>query len=653
MSSSPTAGSPQASKHTFITLALIVIISAVLRFYQLGAHPLWLDEIFTGIFVTAENTWAQVFERILTEPNPLNPLIYVVTHFILIVLGESSVTLRVFAAITGTLGVLTIYYVGQAYFNRRVGLIAALLLAIAPMHIFHSREARYYAPVVLFSLLSYYFLHRGLQTGERKWWIGFTLANILNIYTHLTAFFVLIVQVFYACILSLEGFISGRERSAASSHFQSIVKPLSLSAMAIALSYVPMLPVMLEWVNGPQAIGNEGSTHGFELTANFFLQLYANFGAGLGLPLSLFLSACLIGLIVSWRTDQRPALLFLLMATLPFILIFLARPKHFFAQKYVISILPLYLIFIAGGIEFLADRISSTLKELTQWRHLSLLSLTALTALFAGISLQRIHGAYNDEVDQWQGISTFLEANVQPGDAVAVLPTYLITAQGDEVLGYLNPLPPGMDIAVPYKTAELSDLWSQHRRLWVVQEDQLSTPDEIDHLLVWLAGSPAIAFSLDDYRRVYYLGKDIPLDTLLEEAGGFNIVDASLYASLGDIYAGRTQWEEGIAAYGKATAMEPDEGIWYMRLGMLYDQMGDLPAAEAEYLLAIKTQADVPGFYAALADHYRLAGQRQNAIDYYTQAIALWRKQIVGRDTTPYSQIWQQHINDLQIGVLP
>lgn len=653
MQSTPAAHSQNASRQATILLATVVLAGALLRFYQLGAQPLWMDEIFTGIFVTAQNSWAEVFERILTEPNPLNPFTYVVTHAVLLLFKENSVTLRLLAAFTGLLGVLAIYFVGQAYFNRRVGLIAALLLAIAPMHIFHSREARYYAPVVLFSLLTYYFLHRGLQSGQRKWWLGFTLVSILNIYTHLTTFLVLITQAVYAGFLSLEGFFTGQRRTEATIRFKDIFVPLSISLVVIGFSYLPLVPVAIGWVNGPQAIGNEGNPHGFEISANFFLQLYANFGAGLGLPLSVFVSACLIGMLLAWRREQRPTLFFLLMATLPFILILLARPKHFFAHKYVISLLPLYLIFIAGGIEYLASRITRTLSDWVQWPYLSLASLTVLTALFAGISLQRIQGGYNDEVDQWQAISTFLEANVRPGDAVAVLPTFLVTAQGDEILGYLDPLPQGMGISVPYTTAELSALLSQNERLWIVNEGLLIDPAEAEPLLVWLAGTPALTLSFDEDRHVHYLGKDMPFDALLDEASDFEFTDASLYASLGDLYASEERWEEGLVAYQQAFEMEPDQGIWHMRLGMFYDQMGDSVSAEAEYLTAIELQPDVAGFHAALADHYRLLGKRQDAIDHYTQALQLWRKQIIGRDTTPYSQLWQQHINDLQIGILP
>lgn len=653
MQSTPAAKALQRSKQALIPLVLVVLVGAVLRFYQLGAHPLWMDEIFTGIFVTAENTWAQVFERILTEPNPLNPFIYVVTHGVVLLFGENSVTLRLLAAITGSLGVLAIYFVGQAYFNRRVGLIAALLLAIAPMHIFHSREARYYAPVVLFSLLSYYFLHRGLQSGERKWWLGFTLASILNIYTHLTTFLVLIVQAVYAGVLSLEGFLTGQSRDDARGRFRRIFVPLAISLAAIAVSYLPMVPVMIGWVNGPQAIGNEGNPHGFEISANFFLQLYATFGAGLGLPLSIFLSACLIGLLVAWRTDQRPTLLFLLMASLSFVLILLVRPKHFFAFKYVISILPLYLIFIAGGIEYLAGRITRTLSDWIQWRHLSLINLVAVTAVFVTLSLQRIGGAYTARIDYWQQIGTFLEANVQTGDAVAVLPTFLSTAQGDEILGYLDPLPPGMGISVPYTPAELTTLLDEHARLWVVNEGKLIAVTGVEPLLVWLADKPALTLSFDEDRSVYYLGKDASLETLLAEAGTFTFTEASLYASLGDIYAAEERWDEGVAAYQQAFAMEPGEGIWHMHLAMIYEQMGDAASAEAAYLRAIELQPEVAGFYAALADFYRLTGQRQSAIDYYTQALEIWRKQLVGRDTTPYSDLWQQHINELQIGILP
>lgn len=64
--------------------------------------------------------------------------IYLLIPFIK-VLGLNEFGARFPAALIGVLTVITVYYLGEACFNRKVGLAAALLLAISPWHIFFSR----------------------------------------------------------------------------------------------------------------------------------------------------------------------------------------------------------------------------------------------------------------------------------------------------------------------------------------------------------------------------------------------------------------------------------------------------------------------------------------------------------------------------------
>ena len=59
-----------------------------------------------------------------------------------------------------------IYAVGRQLFNKQVGLVAALILALSSFNITYSQEARMYTLMVLLALLSMYFFWRFLQQSN-------------------------------------------------------------------------------------------------------------------------------------------------------------------------------------------------------------------------------------------------------------------------------------------------------------------------------------------------------------------------------------------------------------------------------------------------------------------------------------------------------
>jgi 4-amino-4-deoxy-L-arabinose transferase-like glycosyltransferase len=72
--------------------------------------------------------------------------------------------------IVGTLGVLAVYGLSRALFDRRVALAAAFVMVGLPLHIHFSRLGLPHIWDTLFGTLTLMFIARGLKTNRRSDW---------------------------------------------------------------------------------------------------------------------------------------------------------------------------------------------------------------------------------------------------------------------------------------------------------------------------------------------------------------------------------------------------------------------------------------------------------------------------------------------------
>ena len=128
-----------------IALAVIVLVSAVLRFWELGRKSLWLDELFTAS-VTGHGPLA-AFAADVSDTNP--PLYYMLQSMVSPFLGRSDAAMRVLPAVLGVATTAVIYFAGKRIFGRKAGLCAAALFAIAPIAVQYGQEARMYSLLML------------------------------------------------------------------------------------------------------------------------------------------------------------------------------------------------------------------------------------------------------------------------------------------------------------------------------------------------------------------------------------------------------------------------------------------------------------------------------------------------------------------------
>jgi mannosyltransferase len=212
-------------------VAAIILIGCITRFYALDFQSPWLDEVHT-INETAPNlSLSEIFDLIkITEPAP--PLYFIVCHYLVKFFGYTILTLRIFSAVVGVLGILAIYYLGKEMFDRKVGTISAVFLLFNFFHIFYSQEARVYSLFFLSSTLSFYFFVRFIKAPTLISSLLYGLGASLLIYSHYFGFFVLASQ----CLILLYLLTLGRSSSVAALFKYSIV-----AGLITILLFIPSL----------------------------------------------------------------------------------------------------------------------------------------------------------------------------------------------------------------------------------------------------------------------------------------------------------------------------------------------------------------------------------------------------------------------------
>jgi 4-amino-4-deoxy-L-arabinose transferase-like glycosyltransferase len=153
-------------------LAFILLLAFGLRVWGLEWHVRFLyDELHVSDGI--RNLWWSPDAPILTGMSGLSPFtkLYVVWGMWLAdMLEPSLMSLRLTSVVLGMLGVAATYGLARALFDRTTALLAALLLAVLPPHLFLSRLALPQMGDPVFGVLGLMFFARGLRHNRRLDW---------------------------------------------------------------------------------------------------------------------------------------------------------------------------------------------------------------------------------------------------------------------------------------------------------------------------------------------------------------------------------------------------------------------------------------------------------------------------------------------------
>ncbi len=173
-------------------LGAITAAAAAVRFASLGVQSYHHDEVITAMRVLP-GSFADMLHAVrVSESNP--PLYYVLAWLWAHVFGRAEVGLRSLSALLGTLTVPVGYLIGRTLSSRRTGIALAAILALNPMLIWYSQEARSYALLVLCASVSMLFFLRALKTRGGRDLALWALASAAALWSHYFAIFVVAIE---------------------------------------------------------------------------------------------------------------------------------------------------------------------------------------------------------------------------------------------------------------------------------------------------------------------------------------------------------------------------------------------------------------------------------------------------------------------------
>ena len=478
-----------------LLLCFVTLSGFALRAYRLGFRPLWDDEAFSALIIASDIR--QVAMSALRDTFP--PLHFYVLSLCMTAMGWSEFAVRYASLVPGVLSIPLTFYLGKQLFDRRAGLVAALIMAFSPFMVYFAQEARAYTWMVFTSLLSVCTLARLLRRGDRAGvleWVAFVCASAAMLYTHFLTVWVLVLEGVVVLIYWLK--------------LRRGLRRFVLAGLGIALLFLPWAMLMLGvWgdvksLAGARQIGSiqtdapiasllwiwqEGlSSRGGLSLAETLKQAWVSFTVGDFIPAgwdialaSMVSLVALVGLLIravqgkvrknapsaGQEADRFPfpILFVLLYALLPVVLSFLSafptsRPHW---AKYLMMALPAYVLLIGLGVSEL-------------WSTRRCVGVLA-GAVAVGVSAFGLYNYFENPAyarsDIRPGVA-YLEAFSSPKDALLAnapvsSPPFWYYYHGD----LPHYIPDQVD------EARLADIATKHAGLWVVQNLPVSfDPDE-------------------------------------------------------------------------------------------------------------------------------------------------------------------------------
>ena len=169
----------------------VMLLAFGLRVYRLGVDSLWYDEAVSALL--ARKPLPEMWAHTARDIHP--PLYYALLHFWQMLAGDSEYSLAFFSLWFGVAGVALVAYLGRRLFSNRVGLLAALFMAINPFSIWYAQEVRMYSLGVFLTLLLLKFVldfleEKDLQSlRDFQGLFGIALVSALMLWTlYYTAF---------------------------------------------------------------------------------------------------------------------------------------------------------------------------------------------------------------------------------------------------------------------------------------------------------------------------------------------------------------------------------------------------------------------------------------------------------------------------------
>lgn len=317
----------------------LATLAAVLRFWHLT--DLGLTHFDEGSYAMT-GRWLATFgeEGWIYQSGQAPGLFPTLLGLFFLIFGIKDFVAIAVSALTGSLTVGLIYWVGREQFNRKAGVLAALFLATAEYHLMYSRFALTDATFTLFFWASLASLHHGFIKSDRRWFIIGGVFTGLCWNTKYHGFFPLLILGAWMIVIALRQARNQPVRA------RALWSNWGLAALLAGLIYLPWL-LFVQFSVGYGAILHAQVAHSigqaaFILTPPTTISFYLTHWLSPALLLAAVLGSIMI------LTRPRAEALFPLFATALFTI---AAMFYTSFPRLLLPVVPGLCLFAAHGVE--------------------------------------------------------------------------------------------------------------------------------------------------------------------------------------------------------------------------------------------------------------------------------------------------------------
>ena len=450
-----------------LTLGLVALSAAGLAVRFVVTRGLWLDEV-TSVFEAREPYLAML--RTLRTADVHPPLYFSILWVTIRLLGSGQLAVRIPSIIAGALVVPSLYLLGKEAYDRRTGIVAAVIGSVAPLMVWYSQEARMYSMMTLFGVLALWAQLRVLRTPERAFaWAVYALASSALAWTQYFGILqILIQQVVFVALLIIHRH-DGR-------YGRQLLIGWSVTALFLMAAAAPLVPFAHQQfvVNqragkgfgAPQQVRSAASLNGNHLGiyAVLAVVLWSLVGyhsnAVMALLGALWPLGMLAALAVLGRRQTRTTRLILAAIIVPYICMFMLGliKRNLFDVRYLSTTVPLLFILVARGITGIARNV----------RVMKALTVVIVGVLGLALVDQQFNGSNPRRYD-FRGALSRIQREAHPGDVLVFDPPDLF-----QVVGYYAPRVHAVPIPLGHHRAPV--LARHQHRVFVLASQQLMGP---------------------------------------------------------------------------------------------------------------------------------------------------------------------------------
>lgn len=170
----------------FLGILIVAFIIRVYYFPLTNNQPLWWDE---AEYMSMAKAWAFGYEY---DFIPVRPILFSLISALFFKISNNEFLPRFFMLLMSMAAIFGMYYLGKEMYNKKVGLIASLLLSFFYLNFFYAYRLLVDIPSLVFFLFSALFFYKYTETYSNKFlYIAAITLGIGTLFRISTALFLL------------------------------------------------------------------------------------------------------------------------------------------------------------------------------------------------------------------------------------------------------------------------------------------------------------------------------------------------------------------------------------------------------------------------------------------------------------------------------